>query len=310
MKIFRDQTYTFRIDHIKEIMDVKEKQVENNSSNYTDDFYIQISVLYTHHDGSRRIRIINLCLPKAYQKGEYIRSINTECLILFYSKLLVHTYYKTNNLDNAYTLLYSFYYKNTLDEMLQIQNTMRKQLPQNLQKFPLYFLGLLKNRIAARDPKFMRSDIVEYFRYKVLKMGEDEMMTFLLPKIYDISGIVYNNDEILDFNGEIIYPQTLSNSMKSLLGGFYLIDNQNILIIHITNNSDKGFVESFFGFDPLKEIANKNTHLITEENIILNPQTMPEIKGKLSNLLEHIRGSKTIYQPLLFSFEGLPIENM
>ena len=83
---------------------LKEDEVDKNNKYTTmnDDFvYIQSSLLYSYGDGSRRIRIHNLCLPVSNNIFDIVNSIDSEAEISVFLKRTIDQIYRQHNLSNA-----------------------------------------------------------------------------------------------------------------------------------------------------------------------------------------------------------------
>jgi hypothetical protein len=85
--------------------------------------------------------------------------------------------------------------------------------------------------------------------------------------------------------------------------GIYLIDNGFLLIIYTKTNADLKLVKSLFGVDDLSSI---NPPLF-EDNVFNDPD---ELKQRIINMVDHIRGTKSLFQNLIFVFERTDGERM
>jgi protein transport protein SEC24 len=204
-----DQTYTLQLD-LSEI-DPQSQQIQQNQVNNLNNepfVYIQNALLYTHSDGTRRIRIHNLCIPITNKLFEYYESIDVEALATFYTKLTVEKIFKTKKTSNS-VLSIEASYKAFINSVLSTQSTLKKELPDNLVYLPLYILGMLKHRICCKDEIAQKLDVdlSNYLRIKVQKLSLNDIMPFIFPRLYPIHQILYDNSlGYYDENNSVTLP--------------------------------------------------------------------------------------------------------
>ena len=101
-------------------------------------------------------------------------------------------------------------------------------------------------------------------------------------------------------SGEFNIPNMISSSKASMQeNGLYLIDNGYLLIIYVKKAASPYIIKNLFGVEDLKSL-NK---VINEDNIFDENDTN-EFKDRIRNILDFIRGNKSLFQNLIFVFEG------
>ena len=99
---------------------------------------------------------------------------------------------------------------------------------------------------------------------------------------------------------EFILPNIISSSKASMEeNGLYLIDNGYLLIIYVKKGASTYIIKNLFGVEDLKFL----TMIINEDNIF-GEENNNEFKERIKNILDYIRGGKSIFQNLIFVFEG------
>ena len=81
--------------------------------------------------------------------------------------------------------------------------------------------------------------------------------------------------------------------------GLYLIDNGYMLIIYVKKNVSVNIFQNLFGVENLSFLT-----MITNEDNVFDENNNNEFKERIKNILDYIRGGKTLYQNLVFVFEG------
>ena len=112
--------------------------------------YIQSALLYSYGDGTRRIRVHNLCLPLSTDIKNIYKEINSEMLATFYLKDTIDKLYKTKNIANS-IISTDTQFKNFIDKVMSSQNKIEKELLPNLDYLPLYMIGMFKHRIFCKE---------------------------------------------------------------------------------------------------------------------------------------------------------------
>ena len=89
-------------------------------------------------------------------------------------------------------------------------------------------------------------------------------------------------------------------------GTIFLIDNGFELILFIKNNADKNIIFNIFGANTLNEI---NFEDINESNVFDYDENKNEFKNKIIEIIDNIRGGKSLFQNLRFVFENINDKN-
>lgn len=202
-----DQSYAMGLD----VADQADASGKNMNVAFANDsfVYIQSAVLYTHSEGTRRIRIHNACYPIANRLFDIFNSIDVETLATFYLKSIIDKIFKSKKIANS-VISADVSYKGFVSTVLSTQQSLKKELPDNLTILPLYVLGMLKNRVCCRDEieRKLDIDLSNYLRIKIQKMNLYDIMAFIYPRIYALHGIL--DDGSLgnyDENNNVILPQ-------------------------------------------------------------------------------------------------------
>ena len=291
------QKYTVQLS-----MFTQEELTQRNMSQKIDNYiYIQSCLLYSNGDGTRRMRVHNLCLPISSNNSQIYDSIVPEFLAAFWAQKSSHFIFKYRNLEKSLTNIENEFF-NMMNEYLSSQEYLKKELSNEMRMLILFFLSLMKLCIfnKKKDSGFQNDiDLSNYYRLKILKIPIDEILAFIYPRIYlldDISNLNY---------GE--FPDVVNDSMEGInQGNFFLIDNGFFLGIYCKKNIDKKIIESLFGEDDIEKV---NFLEINESNIFDEDNEENEIKNKIKYLIESIRDGKDIYQKIVFVFEGINDEN-
>lgn len=181
--------------------------------------HIQTAILFTHSDGTRRIRIHNTCLPTTTKLFDVYDNIDVESLVTFYMKQTIDKIYKSKKISNA-VLSTEATFKSLINSILSTQQTIKKELPEKLLYLPLYIMGMLKHRIMCKDEidKKFDLDLSNYMRIKLQKLPLMDCMPFLYPRIYPLHSILEDNSiGNYDENEVVILPNVIRSIMFRLL---------------------------------------------------------------------------------------------
>lgn len=299
-----DQSYTFTLDLAdRNVGEPSQNPYGKQEENY---LYIQTALLYTHYEGTKRIRVHNLCLPMSKKITDIHESIDADAMIAYLTKLLIDKIYKTKKIVNS-VLSIENQLKVLISSIFSATHSLSKDLPAHLEYLPLYFLGLLKNRIACKDEISLKLDIdtSNYIRIKLLKLSTEEISNFLYPKFYQIHHMLVDHSiGTTDDNGSVILPEIISTNSKSMDGdGLYLVDNGFSLFLYVKLEISQTLVKSFFKVDNLSLLKTAVT-----EDIIFATQN--EFTEKLSTIVDYLRSTKSFYQMLLVVFESTESERL
>ena len=101
-------------------------------------------------------------------------------------------------------------------------------------------------------------------------------------------------------SGEINLNNMISSSKSSMEeNGLYLIDNGYLLIIYVKKGVSPYILKNLFGVENLSFL----TMVINEDNVF-GENVDNEFKERIRNILDYIRGGKSLFQNLIFVFEG------
>ena len=303
-----DQNYLFNVSppptKAEESEENEKKNNLLNNNNQKENFiFIQSGLLYSYGDGTRRIRVHNLCLPISSNIRHIYNEVNSEILASYYLKDTIDKIYKTKNISNA-IISTDTHFKHFIDQVMSIQNKMNKELLPNLEFLPLYMIGMFKNRIFCKDEieKNYDIDISNFLRISLQKLSPQEIIYFIVPSIYSLHELE-NDKNIGTYNsesGEFSMPNMISSSKSAIEeNGLYLIDNGYLFIIYVKKGVNTYILKNIFGVEDLKLL---NT-VINEDNIF-GESDSNELKDRIKNILDYIRGGKSLFQNLIFVFEG------
>ena len=281
----------------------KEKMINYPNTKKDNYVYIQSALLYSYGDGTRRIRVHNLCLPITTNIAHIYKGVNAEILATHYLKDTIDKIYKTKNISNA-IISTDTQFKHFIDKVMSIQNKTNKELLPNLDYLPLYMIGMFKHRIFCKEEieKNYDIDISNFLRISLQKLSSQEIITFIVPTIYSLHELE-NDPNIGTYNkdtNEFNTPNIISSSKSSMEeNGLYLIDNGYLLIIYVRHDVSTYIIKNLFGVEDLKSL----TKVINEDNIF-DENDSNEFKERVRNILDFIRGGKSLFQNLIFVFEG------
>jgi protein transport protein SEC24 len=193
-----DQAFALQIECISSNTEANKNQDSNSIKSYNDDnpepfLHIQSAVLYTHGDGTRRIRVHNACLPIVNRLIDVFEGIDAECLSTFFLKSTIDKIFKTKKMSNS-ILQFSSMAKNMMSAALSAQQSLKKEVPENLIPLILYILGSLKNRVLCKDEieRKLDIDLSNYMRIKLQKLSTFDVQSFIYPRIYPLQSVLEN----------------------------------------------------------------------------------------------------------------------
>ena len=291
-----DQKYTVILS-----MYTPEEQTDLEISQNIDNYiYIQSCLLYSHGDGTRRMRVHNLCLPISSNNNQIYESIEAEFLACFLAQKSVHLIFRNRNLEKGIMKIEKEFF-DMMKEYLNNQVFKNNELSDEIRMAILLFLGVMKLCIFNKknDSSFQNDiDLSNYYRLKLLRFSEDEILCFIYPRIYLL-------DNISNLNlGE--FPDVVNDSLEGInLGNLFLIDNGFFLAIYCKKNIDGNIFHDLFG-----ENYDKIDFFDVNENKLFEAENEEnELKQKIKYLIESIRSGKSIPQKSVFIFEGINDKN-
>jgi hypothetical protein len=147
---------------------------------------------------------------------ELYESIDVEALICYYLKSTIDKVYKSKKINNS-ILSTEASYKTLISNIMSSQQSLKKELPNNLVFLPLYMLGMLKHRVFCKDEldKKLDVDLSNYLRIKLQKLTVDDMMPFIYPRIYPFHEVLVNSSiGTYNENGMLILPDVYLNNRR------------------------------------------------------------------------------------------------
>ena len=288
-----DQKYFVQLSmYTQEELD--ERKILKEIDNY---IYMQSCFLYSHGDGTRRMRVHNLCLSISTNNKEIFESIDPEFLACFLATKSSHFIYKYSNIEKSMNKIEN-QFMNMMTEYFNAQEFNNKNINDDMCKLILLFLGMMKLSIfnTKKISGYLNDiDLSNFFRLKLVRMTVEEILCFIYPRIYLL-------DNILNINLED-FPDTVNDSLEGInQGNLFLIDNGFYLTIYCKKNIENNICKNLFGQD---DYNNINFLEINENNIFEGENEENEIKIKIKNLIEYIREGKSLYQNLIFVFEDI-----
>jgi protein transport protein SEC24 len=258
---------------------------------------MQSCLLYSHGDGTRRMRVHNLCLPISTNNKEIFESIDPEFLACFLATKSSHFIYKYSNIEKSMDKIEN-QFMNMITGYFTAQEYNNKNINDDMCKLILLFLGVMKLSLFNKNKAsgYLNDiDLSNFFRLKIVRMTTEEILCFIYPRIYLL-------DNILNINIED-FPDTVNDSLEGInQGNIFLIDNGFYLTIYSKKNLEKNICKNLFGQDDYNKI---NFLEINENNIFEEENEENEVKIKIRNLIEYIREGKSLYQNLIFVFEDI-----
>ena len=280
----------------------QEELAERKIINDIDDYiYMQSCLLYSHGDGTRRMRVHNLCLPISTNNKDIFDSIDPEFLACFLAQKSSHLIFKYKNIEKSMNKIEN-QFVNMMKEYFNAQEYNNKNLNEDMCKLILLFLGVMK--LCIFNPKKISGilndiDLCNFFRLKIVRMTVEEILCFIYPRIYLL-------DNILNLEQEDL-PDTVNDSLEGInQGNLFLVDNGFYLTIYCKKNLDKNICKNLFDEDDYNNINFLETN---ENNVFEGENKENGIGIKIKNLVEYIREGKSLYQNLIFVFEGINDEN-
>ena len=218
-------------------------------------------------------------------------------------KIGIDKIYKTMSVSSSFIFL-----RNNFTHFMYSFFSHQKELPDNLKYYPIYFLGMLKNlifNIKEIEDKY-DIDYSNYYRIRIQKITNEEILPFIFPNIYPLKNLLFDQNLglINEGNGNLNLPDIIPPEFSYFENdGFYLIDNGFYLILYYRELIDVQIIKSFFNCDNFDNI-NMNIN----ENLFF--ENIDTLKEKILNIIDYIRSYKSIYQKLIFIFEGNKNENI
>ena len=264
-----------------------------------DDFiFLQASLLYSHGSGKRRVRVYNLCMPVSSRPKDIFESVNSENLCSFMMQYIIMNIFRKKNLIESVNDMEKKYFQIN-DIYFNNLNIMKKELSGEMKLLSLYYLGIMKNCLINKNEKGINNDndLSNFFRVRMQKTKFEDIICFIYPRIYVL-------DNILDLKiGE--FPLIINDNKESMdsQGTIFLIDNGFELILYLKNNVDKNIIYYLFGNDEI------NYNILDEASIFDYDENKNEFKNKIIEIVDNIRGGKSLFQNMKIIMEGINDKN-
>jgi len=274
-------------------------QLTDNNVN-TKYISFQAALLYTTSFGERRIRILTQCLPVSSSIADIFKSSDVGAVTALITKTAVEKAL-SSRLSDARDGLVSkcvdimAVYKSDLASK---KDNTQLLLPEALKLLPLYVLSLIKSSPfkVATD---LRPDERTYYMNMMRILSINNIISFIYPTLYNLSNMspeIGNSNE----GGMVNLPPIVTLSSEHLIrnGLFLMEDSQQILL--------------WFGRDYPSDALHQILGVTSFDNIDLNTAQLPSYDSVLSiqinNVVQGIRGQKSVFMPLRIIREGSPLE--
>ncbi|CAD8128338.1 unnamed protein product [Paramecium sonneborni] len=257
-----------------------------------DNLYVQTALLYTSTNGERRIRVHNICIPISNSIKTIYSQIDQSCLAISLYKIALS---QLNIAKDAKDCI------QTKDFLIAATRSISKNC--QFYKEPLdflhsYMLGIMKSQTLNYnyDQQSVLTDHMNYLRSIYQYLNVDELVTYIVPQLYNISDLK-EQECVYDDNGYFIYPQSISLVLEEVSnGGLLLMDCGYCLILFICKIHDENQMADIFG----QQYQNMN---LIEDNLYSNSKNL--INDKLYFLIQELRNNKyTKYVPLYIVKQG------
>ena len=277
----------------------RQKEKGDNNNNQTiDNVPIQFNLVYTDLNGATYIRVISRVIPTVRSSSDYLQSINLESATATIVKTMIKEIYRTNNIANSIAKI------NQLYIMQSLHNIKSFKYKEFLDQLIMCFLGVMKSKAFCVNPgKFkIDPDLVSYIHYKLFKCNHMELLSILIPKVYNIGKLIKGEETLENL---LLSPTGLSSSYIED-SSIYIIDNYFYTIVYFTNGaSANDNIKKFFGEE--MNFNSVGTFFQKEEDIFSSDTFEVE---KCQEMVDYIRRSRDIYGEVFFSFEGSMSEKM
>ncbi|CAK89473.1 unnamed protein product (macronuclear) [Paramecium tetraurelia] len=245
-----------------------------------DHLYIQTALLYTSSKSERRIRVHNYCIPLSNSVKIIYSHIDQSALAMTIYKMALHQMNSVKNLipvkEFITSTIRSIFYNCKLYNV-------------SLDQMHAYSLGIMKSMVLnySYEQQSIMTDYVNYFRIIFQYIHFDELVTYLVPQLYDVTNL-HENECVYDDQGQFVYPQQLSLVSSELAtGGLYLMDCGFCLILYICKIHDPTQLVALFG-------EKYHSKPLYEDDLQLN--------NAISALISQLRYNKyTKYAPIVHS---------
>ena len=267
-----------------------------DSKNPPSGIKILCRVQYIDNEGRRRTREIKAKTSTTPSYDTFYKNINIELSTAVLTKLFALMIKTTKDTEASIANINQLYFSKSLPAMKSTS------LNDILNQFLLCFIGIMKHRAFCPDPiKYrLNSDIISIFFHKVMMGNTSEVMTMILPHIYDITNVLNGTD---NFVNVFLSPVPLTSS-SIIKDHIYLIDNGIFLDIHFTyGDNAEHKIKTFFGKDMSYQIVGTYHH--TERAVLIDNVNYKNYEiVKTKEIIEEMRKKRRYFPEVFFSFEG------
>ena len=250
---------------------------------------VQVALLYTSSDGERRIRVMTQTLPVTPLNSELVAAIDTEASCALLARQALDLGLKTS-LDQTRMRLQqicvdvvrtakggdkrtvSGYAAPPAPGQQDGADGEEKQLPENLQLFPLYILGLMKN-VALRGGTDVHPDERIQAHHVLSRLWVPACKHFIYPQLFELhtmdddAGHPSEEDEedrLVAGRNRIILPPVMNLSIDRLSSdGVYLLSNGIEFYLWVGRDANMNIVASLFGVHTLDDVDPNQMEIMT-----------------------------------------------
>lgn len=235
--------------------------------------FMQSAVLYTTKEGQRRVRVCNTALPATSLAGNVFRFADMDSVVSHMIREAVLrlptqkiAYIKEELTEKCSAILLA-YRKNCAAATAPSQLI----IPEAFRALPVYTLAMMKCKpLKGRN---VTSDVRNYSCRKILRMGARSIMFHLYPSLlalHDLHPTIAVPDPA---SGIIDFPSIMRDSYLFMSSdGVYVIDNEEVMIFWIGNNTATTVLKDLFGVEEVKDI-NRDMLELPRIQSLLSTQT-------------------------------------
>ncbi|GKY91729.1 hypothetical protein MPSEU_000144700 [Mayamaea pseudoterrestris] len=246
---------------------------------------VQAALLYTSSDGERRIRVMTQTLPVTPLNSELIGAIDAEASCALLARQAMDLGLKTS-LDQTRMRLQQICVDVIRSAKGGDKRTVsgyaapghhdgsdgeEKQLPENLQLFPLYILALMKN-VAFRGGTDVHPDERIQAHHILSRLWVPACKHFIYPQLFELhkmdndAGHPSVNDdesELVAGRNRIVLPTVVNLSIDRLSSdGVYLLSNGIEFYLWVGRDANMNIVASLFGVHTLDDVDPNQMEII------------------------------------------------
>lgn len=278
--IDEDKAFGLRLEHDGQLKDKSE-------------VCIQAALLYTTHQGDRRIRVHTICLPTTGIMSNLFRFADLDSIINLSLKQAVRQLQDTTTSDEAQKAITSA----CIDSLYMYRkhcaaSTSAGQLilPEPLKLLPLSTIALIKHPLLQDGiPADERAFLYQY----VSSMPVNVSVAFVCPRLFALHDMAYQRELCLpDQEGRVQLPQTLQLSSAEISrNGIYLLDDSRFVYIYIGPDAAQDLLTDMF--DVTQQQATGHMH---NQYKLKTGESPEHLSSRIAVLIETLRRQKPYYQ--------------